>query len=202
MLENNRMFAEMLKPAREWLAGRNPEEIARNAAVGFDGVAFEIPCLNRVLRLSWPGLEFSGPVDGWLQLLALHYLSIADGAPLREDVIPFAMLKDGMIRGGGFDRQCEQQLAQFLAGIAPDELESRCRMLNGEICASNADFCARFFFLPRYPLLLKVWFADEDFPASGRLFLNGSADHYLTVEDAVTVGDIFLRTLMESGVEE
>ena len=39
--------------------------------------------------------------------------------------------------------------------------------------------------------------ADEDFPASGRLFLDRSAGHYLTIEDIVTVGEILLRRLEE-----
>ena len=44
-------------------------------------------------------------------------------------------------------------------------------------------------------VLLKVWFADEEFPASGRLLLDESAPHYLTIEDAVTVGSLILDQL-------
>ena len=50
-------------------------------------------------------------------------------------------------------------------------------------------------FLPRIPLVLKVWFADEEFEASGKLLLTTSADHYLAIEDAVTVGEIILRQI-------
>ena len=45
---------------------------------------------------------------------------------------------------------------------------------------------------------LKIWFADEEFPASGKLFLQDHADHYLSVEDAVTVGEILLQKLSEA----
>ncbi len=61
---------------------------------------------------------------------------------------------------------------------------------------SNADFTVQFDFLPYYPLLLKLWFADEEFPASGKLLLDESADHYLMVEDAVTVGQILMEKLV------
>ena len=47
-------------------------------------------------------------------------------------------------------------------------------ILGAELLPSNADFCARFDFAPRYPAWLKVWFADEEFPASGRLLLDES----------------------------
>jgi len=60
---------------------------------------------------------------------------------------------------------------------------------------SNADLCARFDFAPHYPLWLKVWFADEEFPASGRLLLDESAPHHLTIEDAVTLGSLVLDRL-------
>ncbi len=43
----------------------------------------------------------------------------------------------------------------------------------------------------------QVWFADEEFPASGKLFLQGHADHYLSVEDAVTAGGIVIEKLSE-----
>ena len=79
--------------------------------------------------------------------------------------------------------------------LPPEELERRCRSLGAEILPSNADFCARFGFAPRYPVWMKVWFADEEFPASGRLLLDESAPHYLTIEDAVTVGSLILDQL-------
>ena len=45
------------------------------------------------------------------------------------------------------------------------------------------------------PMWLKIWLADEEFETSGKLLLSKSADHYLTIEDAVTVGDVFLRKI-------
>ena len=53
-----------------------------------------------------------------------------------------------------------------------------------------------FPFLPNFPVTLKVWFADEEFDASARMLLDASADHYLTIEDAVTVGEILLEKLL------
>ena len=71
----------------------------------------------------------------------------------------------------------------------------RSRALGAEIVRSNADLCARFLFAPRYPIWLKLWFADEELPASGRLLLDTSAPQYLTIEDAVTAGTILLDAL-------
>lgn len=54
-------------------------------------------------------------------------------------------------------------------------------------------------FAPRYPVWLKVWFGDEEFPASGHLFVDASAPRYLTIEDAVTVGALILDGLTGAG---
>ena len=44
-------------------------------------------------------------------------------------------------------------------------------------------------------MTLKLWLPDEEFPASGRLLLDESEDHYLTIEDAVTLGETILSSL-------
>ena len=46
-------------------------------------------------------------------------------------------------------------------------------------------------------MILKVWFADEEFEATGKLLLTASVDHYLTIEDAVTAGEYVLRYIKE-----
>ena len=70
--------------------------------------------------------------------------------------------------------------------------------VGGRILKSNADLCAEFPFLPRYPVTLKLWLADDEFPVYGRLLLDSSAEHYLTIEDSVTVGNILLQMLEQS----
>lgn len=90
------------------------------------------------------------------------------------------------MRGSGLDRNAELIVRRDLGVLPPEELTQRCKALGAELLPTNADFCARFDFAPRYPMWLKIWFADEEFPASGRLLLDESAPHYLTIEDAVT----------------
>ena len=89
----------------------------------------------------------------------------------------------------------EKELQRFLNGKTPDCIRKICKALGAEFADSNADLCAVFHFLPNYPVWLKIWFADEEFEASGKLYLSRSADHYLTMEDAVTVGEILLSKL-------
>ena len=94
-------------------------------------------------------------------------------------------------RGGGIDRRCELAMKDLNA----DTLARICESIGGESISSNADIAYRIPFLPQFPVTLKIWLPDEEFPASGRMLLDTSADHYLTIEDAVTVAEIILERI-------
>ena len=194
----NRAFMEMMKAAREWLAGRDPIDIAKKAGIDFDGetMRFSFRCLGTEVYVHYPDYEIEPYVEEWRQLVILHYMKIADGMPLTGKWMTMGEVKDGLIRGGDFDRRCENVIRSRLSQITEEELKEKCRAIGGQIIRSNADFTVRFDFLPQYPLLLKVWFADEEFPASGKLLLDASADHYLMIEDAVTAGQIVVEKLV------
>lgn len=199
--QENRAFEEMLKAAQSWLQGRDPLEIAKNAGVSFDPhrSAFLIPHLGRTLTVSWPECVISPAISDWPYLVVLHYLHMANGIPVNPRLIPFAEVKDGgLSRGSNYDRKCEDLIRRVWCGRDLEKTKTACRALGAELIDSNADLCAVFPFLPRYPMTLKIWLPEEDIPGSGRLFLSASAEHYLTIEDAVTAGEILWETLEEA----
>ena len=193
----NRAFEEMRKAALERLRIRDPREIAGLAGVTFveETASLRILSLGRELRLSWTDCTFQPPVEGWQHLILLHYLDLADGTPLTGKWINFGSLREGVIRGTKFDRDAERDLGNFLKGKTPEQVRESFQKLGAEEMQGKGDYCARIPFLPRYPLLVNIWFEDEEFPASGKLLLEAAADHYLTVEDAVTAGILVLELL-------
>ena len=172
-------FDRMMEVARERLARHAPEELAQRAGVEYADGAFIVSTLGKTVRGCLPECVVTPPLPNWHTLTLLHYLDLADGTPLCGRMIPFSQYKDGLVRGSGLERRCEALGANFET--------------------SNADLCARFDFAPRYPVWLKVWFGDEEFPASGHLFVDASAPRYLTIEDAVTVGALILDGLTGAG---
>ena len=197
MIANDRAFSEMASSARKRLEDRSPEELAARGGGMYDAQnrILRLKSLGQEISLALPEYSFVQPLDKWHQLVILHYLDMADAAPVSDELLAFGGLKDGLIRGTKFDREMERELCGFLKGKHREQLHSLIAACGGIIVGSNADICARFDFLPFYPLWLKIWLADEEFEASGKLLLSRSADHYLTVEDAVTVGSIFLSRL-------
>ena len=197
MKEDNRAFAEMRKVARGWLAGRDPDEIARLTGITYDPerMEFALTSLGSEIRVRWPDCEAEGCFGEWHELLLLHYLRLADGAPPSGAWIGFSGLRDGMVRGGGFDRDSAERLSRMLGNCDPGAVARACDSLGGEEIESNADYCAAFGLFPRVRLQLKLWFADDEFPASAKLLLSKGTDHHLTVEDAVTAGEVLLLEL-------
>ena len=192
-------FDRMMDAARERVARHAPEDIARRAGVAYADGAFIVPTLGRMVRVWLPECTVTPPLPDWHALTLLHYLDLADGTPLRGEMITFSQYKDGLVRGGGLDRNAELIIRRDLGVLPPEELERRCEALGANFETSNADLCVRFDFAPRYPVWLKVWFGDEEFPASGHLFVDASAPRYLTIEDAVTVGALILDGLTGAG---
>lgn len=195
MKSDNQLFSNMLYAAQHWLENRSPYEISRLGNISFDDGAFHFQSLGRSVTLTWATYEISPQLHEWHILSILHYLHIADGAPLTGQLITFAQYRDGMIRGGNFDRMAEKKLSEKITALSSEELERRILALGGTLHSSNADLCAEFRFMPNYPIWLKIWFADDEFPASGRLFVDSSAAHYLSIEDAVTIGELLLHLL-------
>lgn len=200
-IKENRAFSEMLAVAQNRLAGRSPLEIAEKAHVIFDQEqqTFLFSSLGESIIVHYPSYSIEPQMDEWHHLVILHYLEMADGTPLGQKFIAFGELKDGMVRGGGFDRTCEQTMARYWGKKPLENLKAVCAALGAKLEDSNADLCAVLPFLPEYPVTWKLWLAEErdEIDGSGRLFLNSSADHYLSIEDAVTAGSIILDKLQQ-----
>lgn len=191
----DQLFSNMHRAALGWLRGRSPEDISLRANVAFDGKIFHLKSLGQEIAVTYPEYEIQPQLHFWHALTILHYLSHADGTQPSGELISFAQHKNGMVRGGGFDHKAEQAIGEKLGALSEEELLRRIHMLGGKPIPGNADLNVKFSYAPNYPVYLKIWFADEDFPASGRLFLDASAEHSLTIEDAVTVGEIIHERL-------
>ena len=193
----NRAFLGMRKAALERLSGKSAEDIAGRTGLAFHGETntFSLFSLGKEIRIGYPQYDMTPELNDWHHLLVLHYLDMADGAALSGELMAFGEQSGGMVRGGGFDRESERILSRDFGNLPPEQVEAACRALGSRIVPSNADLFAVFDFFPRYPITLKLWFADEEIPGSGRLMLDKSAGHFLSVAAAVTAGTLLLAEL-------
>mgnify|MGYP005785700767 CR=1 FL=1 len=110
LTQENHMFQQMRKAALERLHGCDPVKIASRTGIFFDrsDSLFHLTSLGNEIRIHFPDFRTEGTEDEWHELVLLHYMDMADGTPLTGQLIPFGELPQGMIRGGGFDRDSER----------------------------------------------------------------------------------------------
>ena len=199
----NRAFQEMKKAAVERLQGKSMEQIAERADVLLEKERgyLELESLGQTIQITCRSWELQEKLEEWHTLLLLHYLEMADGTLLSGEWVTFGNLKDGLIRGTGFDHTADIELGKFLKGKDIEDLKKILGTLGARIVDGRADLSAELLLFPRYPFLLNIWMEDEEFPAAGKLLVDKNADHYLTIEDAVTAGEVLLRRLREAEQE-
>ena len=205
-MEQSTAYERMMATAREWLAGKSPESLAANSGAQFDAArsVFTIRSFGEEVEIHYPDYSFSPEIDEWHQMSLLHYLNLADGTQPSGEWISLSMMASGMIRGGGFDKMFENLVRTKLGCLPAETVRVACEHMGMQVVGGNADLCVRHDFAPLFPVTMKLWFADpeDDLPGSGRMFVDRSADHFLTIEDTVTLCEYLIvgRLKRELGI--
>lgn len=196
--DSKRAFNEMLMVAKDRLKDKSPEDIAKKSGTIFDAESstIKINSLGQTINLKYPSYDFEQSPDDWYILIALHYLDLADGTPVYSQPVHFGELKDGLIRGVKFDKTAEVELTRFVSDKEPEQIKKVFENLGAEFVKSKADLSAVIPFFPNYPVTINVWFADDEFDAEVKMFVDKSADRYLTIEDSVMLGEAVIRYIL------
>lgn len=196
-----RLDPAFAKAQRE-LAALPPYVVAAKSGVDFSGGRFTIPFLGRTILITHPGLEAreagaEAPPPEWLQLMLLHYLLTADGAPVEDRWISYRELEGVYLFEGKFTEHVPARLAQAFgrdlgafrrAGLA----------LGGTPLSRTGDAAFRFLALPRLPVAVILYGADEEMEATANFLFDGSATHYLPIEDLIILGAQVAAALVQA----
>ena len=84
----NRQFEAMLSVAQERLAQHAPEDIAGKAGAQYADGSFSLKTLGQTVTVRLSDCTIQPPLSKWHVLTLLHYLDLADGAPLERSHFP------------------------------------------------------------------------------------------------------------------
>ena len=107
MEKADRQFENMRIVARERLLRHTPQEVSRKAGVRYEDGMYLVDTLGKTVSVRLPDCTVLPQLSNWHTLTLLHYLDLADGAPPSGCMISFSQYKDGLVRGGGLDRNAE-----------------------------------------------------------------------------------------------
>lgn len=197
-MTDNRQFREMHMAAIKKLEGRSPEDISRKGNLYYDNEnnVFCFETFGKKCHVSYPEFAFDQEPEMWTLLTILQYMDEADGTPLTNCYIGLNEFQDGgLVRGSSFDRENEKIIQKKIGQADPESVKQAMLSLGGKILDGKGDLTALFYFMPNFPLLLNIWFEDDEFPASCKVLCDQAAEHYLKVEAAGLIAGVLLQEI-------
>ena len=130
-----------------------------------------------------------------VQLLLLHYLTMADGVLLADHWVAFRELPDALAYDAAFQGRTSQRLVRTF-GSDLDRFVAAARAHGGEpLSFGDASFMFRI--LPRVRMAIVLHLADEEFPAAATVLFDAATGHYLPTEDLAVLGGMVCGALVK-----
>jgi hypothetical protein len=192
--------------AAETLRQIAPKLVAHRSAVSYREIEqgrgeFVLPFWGEEYRVGHPDIRVrrTGKVEEptiTTQILLLHYLVTADGAPMADRWLSFRELPDGLIYDSAFQGRASGRIAAAY-GRDNEGFIQAATMLGGErLTYGDASFMFRVF--PRLSLAVVLHLADEEFEANANVLFDAAATHYMPIEDLSVVGGLVASRLVKT----
>ena len=200
-MKNNRQYELMRDAARQKLKDADPVQLSVLTGLRWDGTAFETETLGIPIRICWPECRMIPELDMWHDLTILQYLANTEGTMLIGKFLALSEFHSGgLARGTSFDRDNDRIISRI--GLHdPQAIREAAAKLGGTELHEKSDLSFLFSFLPHIPIKLNLWLPDEEFPASGKVLFDASAENDLQIEAAGTAAAICL-SLLERVIEQ
>jgi hypothetical protein len=204
---------DALKAARLQAAGLEPGSACARSGATFapdaddaDRGAFALQFLGETVPIRFP--EFSFAADSRLpahvQALLVYYLARSDSSRPTGEWCSFADLPEGRFYAAAFQGYTGDALVRRLAEKAeglPDAIASLGgRALAPSELATNADAAWLVPALPRVPVALVWWDADDEFPARAELLFDRTARSHLPIDGCAVIGS-WMTAMLTAEVE-
>ncbi len=206
MLDKEEMgsYIGAYKHAQAAFSRKDPLEMAKLSGTVFDSEksSFTVTSLGQILEVKYPEgtIRFGGtalsPRWNW-RLIVLNYLARADATPLTGELITYKELEGGAVFFPAFYKMNNVRLMEALSGKSLPEIKKACLALKA-LLKEEADLSAVFLFLPRFPIMLKLWLPDEEMAGSANILFDASANHYLHTEDIAVAVSLIVDFLIDS----
>lgn len=178
------------KKAWEILRGLNHIEVCRNADVKYEDKSYVLKSLGIDFLISPETQEMrSHSPDGELMLKklgyffnhsALCYLINAKNIPLTKKLIKPVGLKGGEIFFRGTHVLPLDKLAEKYSSDKTGFIEKG-KLFNGSLLGYG-DVSIELLPMPRIPVTLILWLADDEFPARAELLFDSTCEQHLPID--------------------
>jgi hypothetical protein len=189
---------DALRVARELAASLDPTTAAERCGALFEsdsqGQRFCLSFLGADVEIGYPQLDFgpSAQLPPHVQALLVYYLATCDGSRPTGEWHAFADLPDGRFYSRAFQGYTGDALSRRVGerstglSLAVEALGGR--GLSPAELATNADCAWVIPALPRVPVAVVWWDADDEFPSRAELLFDATAPNHLPTDGCAVLG--------------
>lgn len=194
------MGEEALQAARALAVGRNPRAAADAVEATFEGPddrgSLWLPFFCSPVEVTYPDLDVRAnpELPSHIKALLLHHIARSGGARPTGRWIAFSELPDGTFYSTAFRGYAPDAIVRRLAA-RPEALSEAVARVGGVPLADIADRAWMVPALPRVPLALLWWDADEEFGARCDILFDSTAANHLSTDGCAVLGSWLVASL-------
>ena len=198
-------YKKAFEIAKVDLEKANPKRIAdqSGASLSYDqegSVTLSLEFLNKQLDIEWPSMKFSAAKDKkeipiQQQVLILHYLQGCQGSKVEGQWVAYQEIPDGRFYLDAFVQRAKQPLLKAF-GSTPDLLPDLAKQLYDAQPFDHGDVSVVVRALPKIPVALLIWRADDEFPPEASILFDRSIQEILSAEDIAWLAGMVVYPLV------
>ncbi|MDY6793570.1 MAG: DUF3786 domain-containing protein [Thermodesulfobacteriota bacterium] len=192
MMENENVFKQTYENYLAQVGGIDFNSVKQKLGVEVENNEMAIPLFGQPHKVSAAGIFDSGgkqPTLDMCVILCKYILLCPRIDPKSSDWVSFRDLKDSGPLTSYFANDVERAIADNFSGRIPD-LKNAGRALKGyapDIDVS-CDLGMQFYALPKIPVVMLFYDADDEFPATCSVLFERRTENYLDPECLAMVG--------------
>lgn len=162
------------------------------------GDGFDVHFINRDIHVSYPDAKVTDNANGEEidvigKIIVLHHAVYSKGGGMVDHNISYKELPSGEIYNTPFTNRC----IRALVGIFAPNLDALKKAVEAteHKTERHGDFSCTIQVLPKVPITLIVYEADDEFPADGNILFNGNAANHLHTEDYTQISAYLVSAL-------
>ena len=177
---------ELIATLREEVATLHLSGIAAGIGGQMRDNALSLTCLGREFLISPEGeIRTTSRITPWIKILLLHYIRTAGSGELSGTWVSYGELKGGMVKTSSFHRECEEPLRELFERDQ-GKVERILSRLGAERCGGfPTEHAWRLSLLPKIPVAILFWPAEEEFPSRTKILFDSTADRFLDAESLI-----------------
>jgi len=195
------VYEQVYQGLRKRLAGADLGAAARDLGLVSLGPGVAVPCLGKTYLVDAQGVrtQAGGPAPLNLSIVLAYYLLHGGRGEVTGRFVPYRQLPGGQDFARSLSQTVEGRLARHFSG-RPQDLSRACAEMGGRAAAwgVSADLSFTLPALPKIPLGLTFYDADEDFPAEAKIFYDLTATNFLDLECLAVLGMIAVQELEQA----